>query len=421
MHEFFQHLRSGDFAAGETTCTRIAEIGRRWDDSDLVAFARSAQGRCLLFSGKVREGLARLDEAMAALTTGEVSPIMAGHVYCSMVEGCQDVGDYERMTQWTDALQRWCDDQPGLIAFTGQCAVHRGQILRAHGSFREALDELERAAERYAADGSDPAVGLAMYERGEVLRTVGDLAGAEEAYGEAARWGYEPQPGLALLSLARGRATAAVASIHRLLGEGGDPLTRARRLSAAVEILVAAGEQDEAQQASEELASAAEVFGSEALAASAAYAAGLVAQARGDAAGSLSSLRRAWKGWTELVARYDAARARVRLGRALRALGDDVSATSELTLALGTFTELGAEPARREAERLLAVALPDGLTAREAEVLRLVASGRTNPQIAADLFLSEKTVARHLSNIFTKTGVTSRTAAAAYAHARDLD
>ncbi len=301
IHEMFRQLGSGDVPGAAVTCERIGEIGRLHADPDLVAFACSSLGRCLMLTGKVNEGLTRLDEAMAALTTGEVSPIMAGHVYCSMVEGCQEVGDYQRMTEWTDALQRWCDDQPGLIAFTGQCAVHRGQILRAHGSFREALDELARAAERYAADGSDPAIGMAMYERGEVLRTLGDLAGAEQAYEEAARWGYEPQPGLTLLSLARGRTTAAVASVHRLLAEARDPLTRARRLSAAVEVLVAAGELDEAEQAAHELASLAGTFGLEAATASASYAAGLVALSRGDASGSLTHFRRAWKGWRARV------------------------------------------------------------------------------------------------------------------------
>jgi DNA-binding CsgD family transcriptional regulator len=420
IHEMFQRLGTGDFAAAAATSERIAEIGRRWNDADLVAFASASLGRCLLLSGQVREGLARLDEAMVELTTGEVSPIMAGHVYCSMIEGCQEIADFQRMTEWTDALVRWCEDQPGLVAFTGQCAVHRGQILRAHGSFTEALDELSLAAERYAANGMDPAIGLAMYERGEVLRTLGDLDAAEAAYEDAARWGCEPQPGLALLSLARGRTTAAVASVHRLLDEARDPVTRSRRLSAVVEVLVAAGELDAAQEASDELGSLAQAFGSAAISAKASYAAGLVSLARGDPAGSLAQFRRAWKAWIGLGARYDAARARVRIGLALRSLGDAASATSELSLALRTFSELGTEPARREVARLLAAGLPDGLTPREVEVLRLVASGQSNPQVAATLFLSEKTVARHLSNIFTKTGVTSRTAAAAYAHAHDL-
>ncbi len=345
---------------------------------------------------------------------------MAGHVYCSMIEGCQEIADYQRMSEWTEALTRWCDEQPGLVPFTGQCAVHRGQILRAHGSFHAALDELTLAAERYAANGMDPAVGLALYERGEVLRTLGDLEGAEAAYDEAMAHGHEPQPGLSLLWLARGRTAASVSSLRRLLEDARDPVARSRRLGAAVEILCAAGELDEARAASDELLAIAESFGCSGVTATASYAAGLVALATDDPTASVTHLRRAWKCWIDLGARYDAARARVRIAMALRALGDTVSATSELSVAQRTFAELGAAPARREVERLLATGLPDGLTAREVEVLRLVAGGRSNAEIAAGLFLSEKTVARHLSNIFTKTGVTSRTAAASYAYGHDL-
>jgi DNA-binding CsgD family transcriptional regulator len=420
VHEIHRLFAVGDFTGVVTCCERIAEIGRKSDDADLVAYPLAISGYALLHSGRVREGLAMLDEAMVAITTGEVTPIVAGHVYCAMIEACQKVADYRRMTEWTEVLSTWCEDQSGLVAFTGQCAVHRGQILRARGSFAEALDELALAAERYAANGMDPATGLAMYERGEVLRTLGDLDGAQTAYEEAARWGHEPQPGLTLLSLARGRTGPAAASMRRLLGEARDPVTRSSLLGAGVEIFVAAGSLDVATEAAGELASLAETFGCSAVTATSAYAAGLVALARDDPAGSLTHLRRAWKAWIELGARYEAARARVRIGLALRALGDDVSAASELSVALRTFTELGTEPARREVERLLAVGLPDGLTAREVDVLRLVSTGRSNPEIAAALFLSEKTVARHLSNIFTKIGVTSRTAAAAYAHDHDL-
>ncbi|HEY9495542.1 MAG TPA: response regulator transcription factor [Intrasporangium sp.] len=420
IHDMFRLLFSGDFAGMHAICERIEAIGRGTGDADLVAFALSSSGRALLYLGRVPEGLSRLDEAMVALATGEISPIMAGHVYCAMIEGCQEIADYHRMAEWTGVLTRWCEDQTGLVPFTGQCAVHRGQILRAHGSFHDALEELALAAERYAANGMDPAAGLALYERGEVLRTLGDLDAAEAAYDAAAGWGHEPQPGLSLLWLARGRTNAAVASVRRLLDEAHDPVMRSRRLGSAVDVFVAAGELDEAERASVELGTIAESFGCQAVTANAAYAAGLVALARGEPAASLTHFRLAWKQWIDLGARYDAARARVRIGLALRALGDPMSATSELSVAQRTFAELGADPARREVERLLATGLPDGLTAREVEVLRLVATGRSNPQIATELFLSEKTVARHLSNIFTKTGVTSRTAAATYAHQHDL-
>ena len=290
IHEMFQRLFSGDLAGMLACCERIEQIGRARADPDLVTFALSSSGRALLYLGRVREGLARLDEAMVGLTTGEVSPIMAGQIYCSMIEGCQEISDYERMTQWTEALTRWCDDQLGLVAFTGQCAVHRGQILRARASFHEALDELALAIGRYRANGMDPAVGLAMYERGEILRTLGDLDGAAAAYDEAAISGHEPQPGLSLLWLAHGRTAAAATGIRRVLDEARDPVARSRRLGPAIEILCTAGALDEAERASTELGSIAESFGCAALTATASYAAGLVALARDDPGGSLTHL-----------------------------------------------------------------------------------------------------------------------------------
>lgn len=420
MHEMFGRLFGGDMPGVVICCQRIEEIGRKGGSPELVALSLCSSGRALLYLGRGPEGLARLDEAMVSLTTGEVSPIMAGTLYCTMIEGCQEIADYGRMSEWTAALTRWCADQPELVAFTGQCAVHRGQILRGQGAFREALGELEEAGERYAASGLNPALGLALYERGEVLRTLGDLDGAEAAYDQAAGLGHEPQPGLSLLWLARGRTTAAAASVRRLLDEARDPVARSRTLGPAAEVFLGAGNVEDAAQAAAEFVDLAGSFGCAALTAAAAYASGCVTLARDDPAAALSPLRRAWKLWLQLGARYDVARTRVRLAQALRGLEDDVAATAELSLALRAFVELGAVPAQREVERLLGTGLPDGLTAREVEVLRLVAQGHTNPQIAAALTLSEKTVARHLSNIFTKTGVGSRTAAAAYARERDL-
>ncbi|HEY3535073.1 MAG TPA: LuxR C-terminal-related transcriptional regulator [Pedococcus sp.] len=418
--QFFRHLAAGDYASCMECARRAWRIGTRWGNADLVTFGLISQGRMNIYAGRVPEGLAMLDEAMVGLISGEVSPVAAGSTYCAMIEGCQEVSDYQRMTRWTEALNRWCDAQPDLVPFTGQCAVHRAQILRAGGSFAEALDELALAVQRYTDEDANPAIGLALYERGEVLRTLGDVDGAEAAYTAAADHGREPQPGLSLLWLARGRTSTAVASVRRLLGEPAGPVQRARLLPAVVQVLVAGGEGGAARAAAEELVTLADEFGCEALTAEAGYAAGLALLATGEPRAALEPLRRAWKTWIGLGARYDAARARVQIALAFRALGDEESALSELSVAERAFAELGAVPAQREAARLHSVSLPDGLTTREVEVLRLVATGQSNPQVAAALFLSEKTVARHLSNIFTKTGVTSRTAAAAYAHQHNL-
>ena len=423
VHEMFRHIFAGEFPAALEVSVRIAETGRRCREANLVALGLSAQGRLLIYGGRVPEGLALLDEAMVGLNDPDVSPVIAGHVYCSMVEGCQEIADYRRMTEWTTLLTRWCQVQPDLVPFTGQCAVHRAQIMRWRGALPEALEELQLALARYVAEGGTPAAGLAHYERGEVLRVQGDYAGAAAAYEEAAALGRDPQPGLALLALAKGRVPAAVAMVRRLMEETPDPVHRSAHLPAAVEVFLAAGERDAARLAAEELAALAGSFGCESLEASGAFGLGSVSLAAGDADGAaeaLHHLRHAWKVWIQLGARYEAAWARVQIGVACRVLGDEESALSELGVAGRTFAEIGAAPARSEVERLLRRKLPDGLSAREAEVLRLVASGQSNGQIAAALFLSHKTVERHLSNIFAKTGVTSRTGAAAYAFEHQL-
>jgi DNA-binding CsgD family transcriptional regulator len=417
----FRSIAEGDWAAVAQHADAAADYGRRFADPDLLTLGLSAQGRALLQAGRVPEGLALCDEAMVAVAAGEVSAVIAGNAYCVMIEGCQEVSDLGRASAWTAALSRWCSEQPGLLAFTGQCAVHRGQIMRLHGAYQRALEELDNAVRRYLASPSGGAAGLAYAERGDVQRLLGDLDGAEESYEQAAQHGYEPQPGLALLWLARGRTQAAVAATRRLLAEIGDPVRRSRLLPGAGEILLAAGEAAEARVLAEELGAIADSFGCEALQAMAAYAAGRVELEHGDAPGALPYLRKAATLWNGMDCPYESARVKVQVARALRSLGDEDSAMSELATARRTFRELGTMPADAEAALLQApAALPDGLTAREAEVLRLVASGKSNSQIATELVLSEKTVARHLSNIFAKLDVGSRTAAAAYAFEHQL-
>ncbi|TMS50094.1 helix-turn-helix transcriptional regulator [Mycobacterium sp. DBP42] len=410
-----RNVFAAEFAPAHQCAMEITDYGRRFGDPDLVAMGVMAQGRIALYAGRVPEGLALLDEAMVCIATGAVSPIFAGQVYCSMIEGCQEVSDLGRATEWTVALTKWCDEQPGLVPFTGQCAVHRGQIMTLRGAFDEALEEFANAVERYIEAGVTPAAGLALAERGDVLSILGQFDAAEAAYTEALEYGHEPQPGLALLWLARGRVAAAVAAIKRLLAERRDSVHRSQLLPGAVDVLIAADETDIAADASNELADIARNFGCVALRAMACRAVGHVALTRGDHAGAIPELRHADRLWRELDAPYEAARCTVLLGRALRALGDEDSAVAELTAARGSFAGLGAVPAERETAALLHPRAPGGLSTREIEVLRLVAAGQTNSEIAAALFLSEKTVARHLSNIFAKIDVASRTAAAAYA------
>ena len=249
---------------------------------------------------------------------GEATPFTAGNVYCTAIEGVQEISDFARMAEWTTALERWCDAQPGLLAFTGQCAVHRGQLMKLHGAFHDALVELARAAERYALAGGHPAVGLAHQERGDVLRLIGDYDGAEAAYDEAARYGNEAQPGRALLWLARGKTQAAVSAIHRVVAGNPQAMVRNRLLPGAVEVLLGAGEVDEAAGLAEELWAIADSFGCTALRGAAGFATGQVSFARGDDEAVLTAVAPAVEVWTSLAATYEVARCHALAGRALR-------------------------------------------------------------------------------------------------------
>jgi DNA-binding CsgD family transcriptional regulator len=420
VHVMFRHLFANEFAPAAEAAEQVTDYGRRFADPDLIAMGLNALGRLEIYSGRIPQGLALLDEAMVGVAAGEVSTIFAGNVYCSMIEACQEIADFDRAARWTSLLTAWCDEQPGLVPFTGQCAVHRGQIMRLHGAFDEALAEFDLAMRRYQEADALDAAGLAMAERGDLLCIRGDFAGATVAYEAAVNFGYEPQPGLALLWLAQGRSAAAVAAMRRLLGEASDGVSRSRLLPAAVEILLADGRSDDAADFADELESIAASFGCPSARARADHARAQVALSAADASAALSLLRRELGVWERLGARYETARCRILLGRALRMLGDEESAVTDLSVARRTFAELGAAPAEHEAAALIRPSLPRGLTEREVEVLRLVAAGKTNAEIAAQLVLSEKTVGRHLSNIFYKIDVTTRTAAAAFAYENRL-
>jgi DNA-binding CsgD family transcriptional regulator/tetratricopeptide (TPR) repeat protein len=412
----------GDLAAAHSTFCQADAIGERFAHADLVTLARHGQGRALIRLGRGAEGMGLLDEVMVAVTSGAVSPVVAGDVYCSVIQACEESFDLRRAQAWTAALSHWCAAQPDLVPYRGQCLLHRAEIMQLHGAWQDAIDEVERASERLAQRPGS-AAGAAFYRRGELYRLAGAFAEAEESYRQASRSGREPQPGLALLRLAQGQVEAAQAAIRRVVDEAESFVARSRLLPAHVEIMLAAGEVEAAAAAADELSRMAEEREAPLLRARATQAQGAVLVTRGDARGALAALRQAWRAWQELDAPHEAAGARALIGLACRGLGDEDGAAMELDAARWAFQELGALPdvARMDALAGTAAAKDTGgLTARELEVLRLVAAGKTNRTIAADLFLSEKTVARHVSNIFVKVGVSSRSAATAFAYENDL-
>ncbi|MBW3536027.1 MAG: LuxR C-terminal-related transcriptional regulator [Gemmatimonadetes bacterium] len=372
---------------------------------------------------RVKEGLALLDEAMVAVATDELSPQVTGLIYCSAIGACRSVWELRRAHEWTAALSDWCERQPDLVPYRGECLVYRAEILQLRGAWGDALEEVQRARERIARGSDREADAAALYRKGEVHRLRGELAHAEEAYRDASRLGREPQPGLALLRLAQGDAEAAAAALRRALAEAGHGLGRARLLPALVEVALELGEVEEAKRACAELEAVATDAGTDVLDTLVAQARGAVELAAGDAQAALPLLRTAFEGWEAMEAPYEAARVRVLRGLACRALGDHDSAALELDGARATFDRLGAAPDAARVDALSGSRRPraaHGLTPRELEVLAQVATGRTNRAIAGELFISEKTVARHVSNIFSKLGLSSRAAATAYAYEHDL-
>jgi len=423
MPVVLEQIGRGDYGAGAQTAARAAEIGGRFGDADLRWLSVDEQGRALVKQGRVEEGLRLVDEVLVVVAAGELSPVVAGIVYCNTIAFCRDAHELRHAREWTQALTRWCERQPQMVAHNGLCLVHRAEIMQLQGAWPAALDEARGAAERFTEGALNRlAAGRAHYRQGELHRLRGEQAAAERAYREASRRGCEPQPGLALLRLAQGRHDAAFAAMRRAAAETLEPLRRASLLPAYVEVALAAGDVDAARSACRELEGIAQ-RGSEALAAMSALARGALALALGDARAALVASRRAWRAWEELEAPYEAARARVLVGVSCRSLGDQEACSLELEAARETFAALGAAPDLARVDALAGRGRrggAHGLTPRELQVLRRVAAGDTNRDIAAALSISEHTVARHVQNIFAKLGVSSRTAASAFAFEHDL-
>ena len=419
----FEHEARGQLEDAAQVAGEAVAVAERFGDRDLFALAAHMQGHVLIEQGRLRDGLALLDEAMVPAVGGKLSPIVTGIVYCGVIFACQNAHDVRRAREWTGVLSTWCERQPDLVAFTGRCRIHRAEIMQLGGAWSDALAEARRAHERCLQGENEPAAGEASYRQAEIHRLRGELDQAERGYREASRRGREPQPGLALLRLAQGKRETALAQIRRSLAESDQPNNRVALLPACVEIMLALGQVDDAGAASLALEGLIDPDECPALRATLAHARGAVELAGGKPGAALPALRRAARTWHELGAPYEVARARELVGLACRALGDEEGATLEFDAARITYEELLAAPdlIRLDAARSGSSARDaHGLTERELEVLRMISAGQTNKAIAAELVLSVRTVDRHVSNVFTKLGVSSRAAAAARAHQQRL-
>ncbi len=418
-----RQLATDDAAAACDTAAKAAVIGERFGDADLLALAVYHEGHALIRLDRAGEGLGLMSEAMVAVVAGELSPIVTGLIYCSVLEACQEAYALRHAREWTAALTRWCKEQPDMVAFTGKCLIHRAEIMQLDGAWNDALEEARRAHKRLAPGNNQSADAEAFYRQGEVLRLQGELVAAEEAYRTASQWGWEPQPGMALLRLAQGDGDSSSAMIRRVVGETTSRPRRTALLPAYVDIMLAEGDAAGARCAYRELAEISSERENPVLVAIAAQAGGAVELADANEQAALIALRDAQQIWHELAVPYEEARVRVLVGQACRALGDEDTATLEFDMARATFEELGAKPDAARVGSLTGHQKSPGahgLTARELQVLRMVASGKSNREISAALVISEHTVARHLQNIFAKLRVSSRTAAGAFAFEHDL-
>ena len=410
----------GAFAEGLEQFERAYRIGARFRNADLIVSARHGIGRALLRLGRVAEGLAQLDEAMVAITAGEVSPQVIGDVYCSVIEGCTEVFDLRRAQEWTAALSGWCNSHPDLVPFRGACLIRRSEILQLHGDWPDALEEARRAEQWLSRPPPQRAVGLALYRAAELHRLRGEFPEAERAYREASEWGRSPYPGFAEMRLAQGQVDAAKAALDRVLHESREDRIRAPVLAAHVDAALAANDLDAARHSADELLAISTSMNVPMLTGAAYRARGAILLAENDPRGAIDALRLAADAFRELDAPYELARVRELSGTACRQLGDVDSGDLELTAARRTYEQLGAAPDLLRLGPIHVRSTRSPLTTREIEVLRLVAKGKTNRAIADELAISEKTVARHLSNIFTKLDLPSRSAATAYAYEHAL-
>jgi DNA-binding CsgD family transcriptional regulator len=411
-------LSAGHAAKAQKLFEQMATIGEQFGDADLIALGRLGQGQAMIQHGDVAKGIRLLDETMITVETEDIFPVVNGIVYCAVIETCRKVWDLRRAQEWTSALTRWCDAQPDIVPFRGQCLVRRAEVIQLHGEWSKALEEVKKACELLIRPPGEPAAGEAYYRKAELHRLLGDFEEAENSYHEAAKWGKKPQPGLALLRLAQGQNDAAEISIRNTLLETKDTTRRAELLPAVVSIMIASKKTEEVIEATKELGGIASEFDVPYLYAMSSYCQGAVFLAEGNVQHALGHLQNALTLWNTLHLPYESARTRELKGLVYRQINDKDNSDLELAAAKWVFEQLRARPDLERVNRLLGKEKEQesyGLTLRELQVLHGVASGKTNKSIASELFISERTVDRHVGNIFNKLGVSSRVAATTFA------
>lgn len=363
-------LSRGDLDKALRHADAILEVGERLGDRNLEALGLQDKGRVLVARGDVSEGLALLDEAMVAAVGGELEPYPTAVIYCNVTVACQDLTDYRRAAEFSEAARRWCDRQ-AISGFPGMCRVRRAEVTALRGAWGDAEAEARQACVELSDFCLDYA-GEGFYQIGEIRLRVGDLEAAEEAFRQAHELGRAPVPGLALLRLAQGKPQAGIALLRGALEDASRTrLGRARVLPALAELAVAHGDLETAEVATAEMEQIADDFGTHALRAAASTARGELLLRGGDQVAAIATLERARRLWHETDAPYETARARVLLAEAHRAIGDADAAALELRAAVATFERLGGQPdAARAASVLASVTVQD--TAPQAAVRTLM-------------------------------------------------
>lgn len=417
LSEAMRALHSGDADAALRLSAQALAVAQRYDDVDLLVLGGNGHGQALLASGDLAGGLGELDGVMLLAMGAPVNPQAVGVVYCAIVANCKECLDVDRSREWTRVLDEWCARQPGLVPFQGACIVHRSEMLQLGGEWDRALGELEGLIAHPGPN--ENTVGEALYLRAELHRLRGDHEAAEQGYRAALAAGKDPQPGLALMRAAQGRHDVALLALTRALEEHRPLQLTIRLLCALAEVALLAGDDAGAAAAAERIVALAAASDSRFLQAAAGLAEGRVAVHRGRAQEAVAALRPALERFTGAGSPYDVARCRIVLAAACEQLGDRETARLERDAARDALVRLGA---RADLDALEGRTRGDahGLTPRECDILRRLATGATNREIAEDLVLSEKTVARHVANVFAKLGVSNRASATAYAFEHGL-